>query len=108
LEKLKETVANKHLLVVLDNAPFHKLKILREMNGVTLIFLPSYSPQLNPTERFFGEVRKSTANRIFETLEAQETEIEKSAVEYYDNSEAVKKLAGYEWILEQCKGKGVF
>lgn len=108
LEKLKETVPNKHLLVVLDNAPFHKLKILREIHGVSLVFLPSYSPQLNPTERFFGEVRKSTANQIFGTLEDQEKEIEKSVVGYYDDMEAVKKLAGYEWILEQCKGKGVF
>ena len=101
LEKLKEEYPKKHLIVILDNAPFHKLKILRLFGGLTLIFLPSYSPQLNPAERFFEELRKTTANRIFETLEAHEREIEARVVEYINDTEAVKKLTGYEWIAEQ-------
>ena len=89
------------MLIIWDNAPFHKLKALHEMDGVTIIALPSYSPQLNPPERFFEELRKSTANRIFENIEEQEKEIEKKIVEYLNDKDKLKQLAGYDWILEQ-------
>ena len=55
-------------IIVWDNTSFHKSKKL-ENNDLTIIFLPSYSPELNPTERFFQEIRKVNANRIFENLE---------------------------------------
>lgn len=101
LEKLKEEHQESHLLVIWDNAPFHKLKALHEMDGITIIPLPSYSPQLNPPERFFEELRKSTANRIFENIEEQEKEIEKKIIEYLDDKDKLKQLTGYDWILEQ-------
>lgn len=101
LEKLKEEYPKKHLIIVLDNAPFHKLKLLRLLEGLTLVFLPPYSPQLNPAERFFEEVRKATANQIFDTLNAHEKKIEEKVIEYGNDAEAVKRLAGYDWIVKQ-------
>lgn len=101
LEKLKEAYPKKHIIIVLDNAPFHKLKLLRMMDKLTLIFLPSYSPQLNPTERFFEELRKVTANRIFDTLQAYEEKIEKKVITYSMNTDAVRRLLGFEWIVKQ-------
>ena len=103
LEKLKKEYPNKHLLVIWDNAPFHRLKALHIMKGVTILPLPPYSPQLNPAERFFGELRKSTANRTFENIGDQEKEIEKKLKFYYENTESVKQLSEYDWIRKQVK-----
>ncbi|KAM9951414.1 hypothetical protein ACTFIT_002092 [Dictyostelium discoideum] len=51
-------------LLVMDNAPIHggieALNALFELfnqYSVQLIFLPSYSPELNPIERFFGYIK---------------------------------------------------
>lgn len=101
LEKLKEEHKESHLLIIWDNAPFHKLKALHEIAGITILSLPSYSPQLNPPERFFEELRKSTANRIFENIDEQEKEIEKKIIEYLNDKDKLKQLTGYDWILEQ-------
>lgn len=101
LKKLKEAYPTKHIVVILDNAPFHRLKIFQWMERLTLIFLPPYSPQLNPTERFFEELRKTTANRIFDTLEEHEKKIEGKIIEYGNDARAVRRLAGYDWILKQ-------
>lgn len=57
--------------------------------------LPPYSPEFNPAERFFGELRKATANQIFETIEDQEVVIEKKLNALTDDTEAMKKLLGY-------------
>ena len=101
LEKMKKEFPNKHLVIIWDNAPFHRLKALHNMDGITTVPLPSYSPQLNPAERFFGELRKTTANRIFENIDEQEEKIEIKLVDYLDNPEKVKQLCGYGWIKEQ-------
>lgn len=101
LEKLKEAHPNKHLVIIWDNAPFHKRKTLHNIENITPIFLPSYSPQLNPVERFFEELRKSTANQIYENINLQEKDIESALMGYFNNLDKTKTLTGYDWILKQ-------
>lgn len=60
-------------VVVMDNATFHKSKITRlliEQAGCKLLFLPPYSPDLNPIEKFWAYF-KSKVNSVihqFSTL----------------------------------------
>lgn len=64
LDELQKKFPDNHLIIIWDNASFHKSSTLKQKDR-TIHFLPSYSPQLNPVERFFEECRKITANRIF-------------------------------------------
>lgn len=69
---------------------------------MTLVSLPSYSPQPNPVERYFGEMRKVTANQIFrDGMEALSKIVEQGILTLSKNIEAMKTLTGYPWILEQ-------
>ena len=61
---------DKTIVVVWDNAGWHKSKKLREHLGkgnilerIHLINLPPYSPNKNPIERVWGEGKKSISNR---------------------------------------------
>ena len=100
---LKKQHKNKTVIVVWDNAPCHRPKIHREIPGLIVLFLPPYSPELNPTERFFEELRKSTANRIFNNIEEQEEVIEDKLNRLTDNIPAMKQLLGYDWIKRQSE-----
>jgi len=102
LIELKKQHTDKTVIVVWDNAPCHRPQIHREIEGLIVLFLPPYSPELNPAERFFGEVRKATANQVFDDIESQEKLIEARVCELADDVEGMKRLLGYEWILEQC------
>ena len=56
-------------VVVMDNASFHKspkTKNLIESVGCTVIFLPPYSPDLNPIEQFWANMKKWIKNKIAE------------------------------------------
>jgi len=56
---LKELPQNS--TIVWDNASFHKSQMLREMlenAGHTMIFLPPYSPDLNPIEHKWHELKQ--------------------------------------------------
>jgi len=103
LEALIEQYPDNHIVMIWDNAPFHRKKELHQINGLTPIFLPSYSPELNPVERFYGEIRKSTANRLFKNIEIQKNIIEDEVVKWMKNTDKTKKLCGYDWIVEQSK-----
>lgn len=51
----------KNALVIMDNARFHKTKEVQEVfnqSAVQSLFLPPYSPDLNPIEKVFGGLKK--------------------------------------------------
>jgi transposase len=100
-DELEKNFPQKHIVIVFDNAPSHRPKIVRERKRITCVFLPPYSPELNPTERFFEEIRKVTANRIFQTLDEQENIIAEAVKTLSGDMEAMKRLTGYEWIKRQ-------
>lgn len=102
LTELKKHHERELVILVWDNAPCHRPNVLREIPGLIVLFLPPYSPELNPTERFFEELRKATANQIFKTIEDQEAMIEQKLCKLTNDIGAMKRLLGYEWILKQC------
>lgn len=101
LLELKKEHHDTLVILIWDNAPCHRPKIHREIPGLIVLFLPPYSPELNPTERFFEELRKATANQIFTSIEEQETAIEGRLNLLVDDTEGMKRLLGYDWIREQ-------
>jgi transposase len=47
-------------VLVMDNASFHRLEKIEQLctdSGVKLVYLPPYSPDLNPIEEFFAELK---------------------------------------------------
>ena len=102
LRELKKQHPDETVVLVWDNAPCHRPKLHRDIPGLIVLFLPPYSPELNPVERFFGELRKATANTIFKTIEEQEAALEKKLNELTDDAEGMRQLLGYEWIARQC------
>jgi transposase len=64
---------HKEVVLLIDNAPWHRGKpiaeALAENPHLKFQRLPSYSPKLNPIERFWKVLRRrATHNRLFDTL----------------------------------------
>lgn len=63
----------KRVVLLIDNAPWHRGKpvdeTLAENPHLEFKRLPSYSPQLNPIERFWKRLRRrATHNRLFDKI----------------------------------------
>jgi putative transposase len=59
-------------VVVMDNVPFHKsatTHTLISQTGATLLFLPPYSPDLNPLEHDFATLKKLREYHEQDTLD---------------------------------------
>ncbi len=86
-------------ILITDGAAAHRSKNLKPDEKINLELLPAYSPQLNPVERFFREVRRRLKNRVFTTYEEVEKAVIEIAKPFMKASEAIKKLTCYDWIL---------
>ena len=64
------------LVVVMDNASFHhleRMQALFDAFGVKLVYLPACSPDLNPIEEFFGELKAFIRRQWFSWVEDPES-----------------------------------
>jgi transposase len=59
-----------HAVLLLDRAGWHTTRRLNVPRNITLIFLPSRSPELNPVEQIWQYIRANwLSNRVFETYD---------------------------------------
>ena len=65
-----------------------------------LVVLPPYSPELNPVEHLWDEIReKSFANLAFDTLDALESHLETALRTLEDEQPRVKSIVAWPWIV---------
>ncbi|WP_461833241.1 hypothetical protein, partial [Desulfothermus sp.] len=59
-----------------------------------------YSPELNPAERVFEEVRRRVEGKIYPDLEAKKRAVEKVLKKLATYPDKVQKLTCWNWILQ--------
>ena len=84
--------------LITDGAAAHRSTRLKVGEELTIEHLPPYSPELNPVERLFKELRQPLKNRVFESFEAVEAAIIKAIEPFINDGSRVKKLTFYGWL----------
>jgi hypothetical protein len=84
--------------VVWDHAAFHKAKVVGEV-GLRRIYQPPYSPELNPAERVFEEVRRWVEGRRYESIEAKKAAVEE-VLRRLEAEGKVSSLVGWRYIRQ--------
>ncbi len=71
LEEISRAVAKgAHAVLLLDRAGWHTTAKLDVPKNLTLVFLPSRAPELNPVEQIWQYLRQNwLSNRVFDTYE---------------------------------------
>ena len=91
-------------VLVWDRARSHRSELVRSVAGVKTIVQPAYSPELNPAERVFEEVRRWVEGRVYGSLEEKTSAVEEYLSRLESDPERVKSLAGWEWIRRYVQG----
>ena len=69
LDHLSMSYPNDVIILVCDGAAWHKAKALIVPENIRLVFIPPYTPEMNPIEQIWKEIRKrGFRNEIFQTL----------------------------------------
>ena len=99
LRQVSRSHRNNFIIMVLDGAGCHKSKTLNIPKNMSLIFLPPYSPELNPIEPLWNIVRRNNmANRYFPTLGAVMEAATQGLAELQRDKPAMKRLTQWPYI----------
>ena len=67
-------------LLVLDGASWYRSPKLAVPDNLRLVFLPPYTPELNPAEHLWPLLRQVTANQVFADIDAHESRLAERCV----------------------------
>lgn len=92
-------------VVVLDNAPAHTKRSLAVPQNIVLLYLPPYSPELNPVERLYLAIRQKIKvfnSAIRTSIDALEEHV--GAIVSALTHAQVASITGYDYILQAVNG----
>ena len=86
-------------VIIWDQAGFHPQVLVGELSeSVRFLPLPAYSPELNPIEPLWDQVKRHVANDTWETLDAIESAISEVLEPFWKHIKQVWSLLGNTWL----------
>jgi hypothetical protein len=99
LAEVAQRHADEFIVMVMDQAGWHLAGDLAVPASMRLIYLPPYSPELNPAEHLWEAVREDCfANHVFADLDAVEVALTKGLVALESSPERTQSMTGFGWI----------
>ena len=85
------------IVLVLDNAGWHSEAGLAVPDGVRLVFLPPYTPEVQPAECLWSLVDEPVVNQHIANIGALDTIISARCASLADQRDAIKGRTGFHW-----------
>lgn len=85
------------VMLLLDGAGWHRSIQLKVPQGVHLLFLPAYSPEIQPAERLWPLSNEPLANRVFTSLDELEEVQAQHCRWLADHPEVVRARTCFHW-----------
>ena len=99
LEALSTAYSEDHILLVVDGAGWHKAKALVIPENIELLFIPPYTPEMNPIEQIWKEIRRiGFRNEIFKTLDDVMDRL--GEVIRYLSPHVIRSITARDWIIK--------
>ncbi|MDN8615961.1 transposase, partial [Variovorax ginsengisoli] len=99
LSEVAQRHAEEFIVMVMDQAGWHIAGDLAVPQNMRLIFLPPYSPELNPAEHLWESLREDCfANHVFANLDAVESAVISGLVALESNTTRTRSMTGFKWI----------
>ena len=93
------------VIMQVDRASWHCSQQLQVPENIRLIFQPPYSPEVNPAEHLWKELReKHFANRIFPSLDDLQEHLCRSLTELSSQPDRLRSLTYFPHIRVACEG----
>ena len=100
LAQVSAAHANEYMIMIVDGASSHIARALVVPENITLYRLPPYSPQLNPQEHLWDEIReKEFPNRVFENREGVSSQCEAGLPRWSQDEARSQGICAWPWIV---------
>ena len=99
LQELSKAYPNDIILLCCDGAAWHKSAALKIPENIELFHIPPYTPEMNPIEQIWKEIRKrGFRNEVFASLEKVMDRLCDTICSL--TNEVVSSITGREWIVK--------
>lgn len=99
LKLFSEQQQKERIILCMDKAGWHTTKQLEVPKNIILWFLPPYSPELNPVELIWRELRaKYFNNKTFNSLSDVDDHLQYALNDFAKDKESIKKLTKLNYI----------
>jgi len=86
-------------VMLLDGAGWHHARTLRVPASLRLLFLPPYSPELNPVEHLWRHLRDhDLGNRVFDSLDEVEAAVCAALRSLMDQPDVLRSMTAFDWL----------
>lgn len=98
LKELSEAYPKDKIILVCDGAAWHKSSGLNIPENIKIIFIPPYTPEMNPIEQIWKEIRKrGFKNEVFKTLDKVIDRLCDTVCSL--TADVIKSITSRDWIL---------
>ena len=99
LNEFSKKFADYRVIMGMDNAPWHNKEMSKH---IIPLFLPAYSPELNPAEHIWQYIRENGEfkNRTFNSIQEVEDNLCVAVNTLLSDKSKIKSITGFGWILD--------
>jgi transposase len=97
LNEFSKSSPNEFIVLLLDNGAFHKAQKLTIPENIALLFIPPYSPELNPAEKIWWKMKRAFSGKLHKTLD-NVSEFIRNEVNILTDIQ-VKNTCSYQYLL---------
>jgi transposase len=95
----KQLPKDVHALLVMDKAGWHNSKELEIPANISILLLPAYSPELNPAELIWRQLRqRKLSNRLYPTIDDLEAAVDEAWLWISNQQDELSNLCLFPWI----------
>lgn len=97
LNEFFKSSPDEYKILLLDNGAFHKCQKLVTPENIALLFIPPYSPELNPAEKIWWKMKRAFTGKFHKTLDIV-SEFISNEVNILTNNH-VKSICKYDYLF---------
>jgi putative transposase len=100
LDEVSSRHPEDHIVMILDGAGWHRNTELNIPANIRLVNLPPYSPELNPVEHIWDDLReKYFHNHVFDGIDALESHLALALRNMENHPDHVHSIVAWPWII---------
>ncbi len=100
LNEIAARYPDNYVLMICDGAACHGTKSISMPLNIGLVKLPPYSPELNPQENIWDDMReKWFKNKAFNSMDAVIDSLAEACLFYENSPEKCKSISSFPWII---------
>ncbi len=97
LDEFSKETPDEFKIIILDNGAFHKAAELVVPHNIELLFIPPYSPELNPAEKIWDYFKDEIAADVFKTLDDLSDKL--TTMVKNIKQDTIKSITGYKHYM---------